>query len=95
MFHDLFSPESGAETLEILTGLNQQLMTVSLRLRQRCLSPRPAVVDGLLACFEDYAAFVQTIAQAQTEVELGRRLKYQTLSSLHQLQEVYDTVSNT
>lgn len=78
-----------------LQGISEQLTMVTLRLKQRFAAPRHETVDGLIRCFENYAAYVSSFDSAQSEVAAGTMLKYQTLSSLEMLKQVYDSLSNT
>ena len=66
-----------------------------LRLEQRFSLPRHQTVEGLLACFEDYASFLETLAETDSEATLGMKVKRQTLSTLNHLKSVYDALSNT
>ena len=78
-----------------LNAMNDQLVAVALRMRQRFAAPRHQTVDGLLKCFEDYASFVSSISLSESEVGFGTRLKYQTFVSLDQFKRVYDSLTNT
>lgn len=86
---------SGAEAAQALSALGAQVDTVALRMRQRFTSPRHATVEGLLGCFEDYAAFLETLNETDSAVTMGMRLKHQTLSTLYRLKGVYDALGNT
>ena len=86
---------SGQEAIELLAGLGGQAETVALRLEQRFSLPRHQTVEGLLACFEDYASFLETLAETDSEATLGMKVKRQTLSTLNHLKSVYDALSNT
>ena len=86
---------SGQEAIELLAGLGGQAETVALRLEQRFSLPQHQTVEGLLACFEDYASFLETLAETDSEATLGMKVKRQTLSTLNHLKSVYDALSNT
>jgi len=83
------------EAVTELQGMKEQLMTVSLRLSQRFAAPRHETVAGLIRCFDSFAEFVSSLDPSQSEVAVGTKLKYQTLSSLDRLKQVYDSLSNT
>ncbi len=86
---------SSQEAVERMDGLKAQVETVSLRLQQRFSLPRHAAVDGLIACFEDYIAFCDTLDGKEAAVTTGMRVKRQNFVSLDLLKRVYDTLSNT
>ena len=88
--------EASAEEIKAsLKGLNDQLATVALRIRQRFASPRHKTVSGLLKCFENYSDFISSMDSVSSEVALGTVLKYQTFSALDSFKQVYDSLSNT
>ena len=68
---------------------------VVLELAQRFSAPRHQTVEGLIDCFEDYAAFLDTLDTGDSEATLGMKLKRQTLSTLNHLKGVYDALGNT
>lgn len=78
-----------------LNELAAQMETVALRLRQRFQAPRPAVVEKLMKCMEDYQAFCTQLKAKDSQVMLGAKIKHQTLVSLNGLKNVYDTLSHT
>lgn len=86
---------NSAETVALLNSLREQTDVMALRLRQRFAQPTHPTVSGLILCFEDYAAFCQSISPGDSEVTLGTRLKWQSFSSLHILNDVYNALSNT
>ena len=83
------------EALAGVQALGQEADTVSLRLKQRFAEPRHASVEGLMACFSDYAAFLDTVSRNDSAVEMSTRLKRQTLRTLELIQAVYDGLSTT
>ncbi|MCI5957339.1 MAG: SPOR domain-containing protein [Clostridiales bacterium] len=83
------------EARETLSGLKNQVEAVSLRLKQRFVQPRHATVEGLIDCFDGYAAFFQGLEPGESSVALGARLKYETLACLNELKSVYDALGNT
>ena len=52
-------------------------------------------MEGLIACFEDYGAFLETLDDADSDATFGMKLKRQTLSTLDHLKSVYDALGNT
>ena len=86
---------SGEEAAQLLNGLGEQVSTVSLRLQQRFSAPRHQTVEGLIACFEDYASFLETLDAADSDATFSMKLKRQTLSTLNHLKGVYDALGNT
>lgn len=78
-----------------LNELAAQMETVALRLRQRFQAPRPAVVEALMNCMEDYQTFCIQLNAKDSQVTLGAKIKHQTLVSLNGLKHVYDTLSHT
>ena len=86
---------NAAEALARLRTLNEQISLVHIRLRQRFASPRHGAVDALLTCFEHCSAFCAALNDHLSQVELSTRIKHQTLGSLEDLQNVYDTLSHT
>lgn len=83
------------EQLQQLVALNDRMQHVKLRLYQRFPEPRNACVAGLIALFDDFAAFADTAAAEEAQVLFGARLKHQTLRSLDLLRQVYDILGNT
>lgn len=86
---------SAQEAAAQLDALSEQVQLVSLRLKQRFAAPRHEAVDGLIDCFDDYAAFSAQVYSNESAVALGSALKRQTLSALHSLKQVYDTLRHT
>ena len=86
---------SGEEAAQLLSGLGEQVETVTLRLQQRFTVPRHQTVEGLIDCFEDYQAFLGTLDEADSDATFGMKLKRQTLSTLNHLKSVYDALGNT
>ena len=86
---------SGEEAAQTLGSLGNQVETVALRLAQRFSTPRHQTVEGLIDCFEDYAAFLDTLDTGDSEATFGMKLKRQTLSTLNHLKSVYDALGNT
>ncbi len=84
-----------SEAIEQMKVLNENAVSVTLRLQQRFPSPRHDTVSGLVHCFSDYTAFFMTLDEKESEVAFGMKLKKQTFTSLHLLKQVYDTLSNT
>lgn len=86
---------SGEEAAQLLSGLGEQVETVTLRIQQRFTVPRHQTVEGLIDCFEDYQAFLETLDEADSDATFGMKLKRQTLSTLNHLKSVYDALGNT
>lgn len=86
---------AGDEAREQLAALGGQVETVALRLKQRFSAPRHGTVEGMISCFEDYAAFLTTLSPQDSDVTLAMRVKRQNLSTLKHLKGVYDALSNT
>lgn len=86
---------SAAEAVALLKSLCEQTDMMTLRLKQRFSQPVHSTVSGLILCFEDYAAFCGTLSSEDSEVSLSTKLKWQTFSTLHILNDVYDALSNT
>lgn len=86
---------SGEEAAQLLNGLGEQVDTVKLRLEQRFSAPRHQTVQGLIACFEDYGAFLETLNAGDSDATFGMKVKRQTLSTLNHLKSVYDALGNT
>ena len=63
---------SGEEAAQLLNGLGEQVSTVSLRLQQRFSAPRHQTVEGLIACFEDYASFLETLDAESRKIFVRR-----------------------
>ena len=83
------------EILTETTQIGQLLQAVSQRLKQRFAVPRPACVEGLIASFDSFLSFALDMDSSTSSVRLGSALKRQTLSSLHALKQIYDTLGNT
>lgn len=83
------------EAVPKLSAIGSQLETVLLRLKQRFPVPRPAVVEGLIDCFEDYQHFCLTLSGDESAVSLSAVVKHQTFSSLYLFKQVYDLLSHT
>lgn len=84
-----------AEAEAEVQNLGKQVETVSLRLKQRFLSPRHETVDMLIACMEQYMDFCTRLDSQSSAAALGTRIKYQTFASLEKLKQVYDTLRYT
>jgi len=83
------------ELLAQLHELGTLMETVTLRLKQRFLPPRPETVEGLIDCLDDCLVFCSQVTAHDSYVALGTKLKCQTLVSLNGLKRVYDTLSHT
>lgn len=83
------------EIEERLRALKTQTDIIEVRIRQRFASPVPETVKKLLDCFEHFAAFCSSSAENKTSAVLGAKLKYQTLDTLWDIQNVYDTLNVT
>lgn len=83
------------EVRQELASLQEQIRLVSLRMKQRFTSPRHPVVDGMLACLDDYIEFCSTMDTEESAVQLGMRIKKQTLHSLRMLKDIYDMFLDT
>lgn len=83
------------EAISALNALADQDETVMLRLEQRFAPPRHFAVEGLIGCLNDYTHFCSTLNEEQSLVEIGMKVKYQTLHTLYLLQSVYNNLNHT
>lgn len=86
---------SVSECCESLSALDETLQAVWLRMNQRFAKPRHEAVNALMELFQSYSEFVHALHANESAVTMGANLKQQTLSSLHMLKHVYDTISHT
>lgn len=86
---------SAPNAVSSLKTMAEQMDLVHLRLQQRFVQPRPAVVDALMNVFQNYCTFSNGLAENISLVELGMQVKFQNIHSLFLLQTVYDTLNHT
>lgn len=86
---------SREETLKKLLSLKEQMDLVALRLQQRFASPRHETVTQMVEFLAGYETFCSELSEQDSAVTLGTKLKHQTLASLFQLKQVYDTLHHT
>lgn len=86
---------SAQEAREQLDGLAEQIQLVDLRLKQRFVSPRHEMVDGMIRCFDSYLTFCTQQTSTESAVSLGAALKHQTLSILDDLKQIYTALQHT
>lgn len=86
---------SQSDAVEQLHALGEQMQMVALRLTQRFRSPRHRTVAALCQYFDSYAAFCKQLNPQDSSVALAASIKHQTLASLHELKQVYDTLLDT
>ncbi len=83
------------EQMQTLTGLNEQMQLVRLRLHQRFAQPRDPCVTGLITLFDDFGTFCAGLDASRSEAAFGACIKHQTIRSLDLLRQVYDILGHT
>ncbi len=83
------------QAIEKLQSIRQQMETISLRLGQRFPAPRHLAVQGLMDCFDAYAAFCAELDEGQTSVQLATEIKYQAIAALDALKKIYNELSGS
>ncbi len=81
------------EAIAQVQAAGQQVETVALRLEQRFSAPRHQAVQGLIDGLRSYGAFVKTVDEKETSVQLATQVKYQAIAALDALKKVYDGLS--
>ena len=82
------------EAIEVLSAADTQMQLVALRLTQRFSPPVPETVQALIACFEDYGRFAQSLNDNESAAAMGMKLKYQHFVTLKHIQSVYQTLNH-
>ena len=83
------------DVVQELKFLQEQADVIVVRLKQRFASPIPETVKKLLECFENFSHFHASVTGNESNALLGTKLKYQTLDTIWNIQNIYHSLNVT